>query len=72
MNLLVNGIDNPSVYYQDTIGSSFIENHPSLTFDIILANPPFKGIIDANAVDPTLSGKVKQKTGLFPMLMLRC
>jgi type I restriction enzyme M protein len=76
MNLLVNGIDNPSVYYQDMIGSSFIENHPSLaknSFDIIFANPPFKGVIDENAVDPTLLGKVKTKKTelLFPVLMLR-
>ena len=76
MNLLVNGIDNPSVYYQDTMGSSFIENHPNLaknSFDVILANPPFKGVIDSNAVDPTLLGKVKTKKTelLFPALMLR-
>ena len=42
-------------------------------FDIILANPPFKGVIDASAVDPTLSGKVKTKKTelLFLVLMLR-
>jgi type I restriction enzyme M protein len=76
MNLMVHGIDNPNVHYQDTLGTSFIENYPSHAkngFDIILANPPFKGVIDASAVDPTLSGKVKTKKTelLFPVLMLR-
>ena len=76
MNLMVHGIDNPNVHYQDTLGTSFIENYPRHAkngFDIILANPPFKGVIDASAVDPTLSGKVKTKKTelLFPVLMLR-
>jgi type I restriction enzyme M protein len=76
MNLMVHGIDNPNVHYQDTLGTSFIENYPSHAkngFDIILANPPFKGVIDASDVDPTLSGKVKTKKTelLFPVLMLR-
>jgi len=76
MNLMVNGIDNPKVYYQDTLSTSFQERYPNESkqyFDIILANPPFKGVIDESSVDPTLSGKVKtRKTELlFPALMLR-
>ena len=76
MNLMVHGIDDPDVHYQDTLGMGFIEKYPRLAkngFDIILANPPFKGVIDASAVDPTLSGKVKTKKTelLFLVLMLR-
>lgn len=76
MNLMVHGIDDPNVHYQDTLGMGFIEKYPRLAkngFDIILANPPFKGVIDTSAVDPTLSGKVKTKKTelLFPILMLR-
>jgi len=76
MNLMVHGIDNPNVHYQDTLGASFLENYPRQaknSYDVILANPPFKGIIDATTVDPTLSGKVKTKKTelLFPVLMLR-
>jgi type I restriction enzyme M protein len=76
MNLMVHGIENPNVHYQDTLGNSFIENRPNQaknSFDVILANPPFKGVIDVSSVDPTLTGKVKTKKTelLFPVLMLR-
>ncbi len=76
MNLMVHGIENPNVHHQDALGNSFIENRPNQaknSFDVILANPPFKGVIDTSAVDPTLTGRVKTKKTelLFPVLMLR-
>ena len=43
MNLMVHGITNPRFRYQDTMSKSFNEFNK---YDIILANPPFKGSID--------------------------
>ncbi|MBK1829607.1 N-6 DNA methylase [Verrucomicrobiaceae bacterium R5-34] len=76
MNLLLHGIESPNIHYQDTLGSSFIERRPkeaSDRYDVILANPPFKGTIDEANVDPSLKSKVKTKKSelLFLMLMLR-
>ncbi len=76
MNLILHGIENPGLYKQDTLGGSFAEKHPKLAenrFDIILANPPFKGSIDLENVDPTLKSVVKTKKTelLFLALILR-
>ena len=43
MNLMVHGITNPRFQYQDTMSKSFTEFN---RYDIVLANPPFKGSID--------------------------
>ena len=43
MNLMVHGIDNPRFGYQDTMSKSFTEFNK---YDVVLANPPFKGSID--------------------------
>src|SRR6185437_9324852 len=42
-------------------------------FDVVLANPPFKGSLDAEDVHPSLTGKVKTKKTelLFVALILR-
>jgi len=76
MNLLLHGIENPAINYQDTLGSSFPERFPRESadcFDLVLANPPFKGTIDLANVDPTLKSKVKTKKTelLFLVLILR-
>ena len=76
MNLMLHDVENPHIYYQDTLSRSLRENRPELAenhFDVILANPPFKGSLDAEDVDPTLTGKVKTKKTelLFVALMLR-
>lgn len=76
MNLLLHGIEHPAIAYQDTLGSNFSERYPddsSERFDVILANPPFKGTIDLENVDPALKSKVKTKKTelLFLVLILR-
>ena len=43
MNLMVHGLTNPRFKYQDTMSKSFGEFNK---YDIVLANPPFKGSID--------------------------
>ena len=76
MNLMLHDVANPHIYYQDTLSRGFREARPELAedhFDVILANPPFKGSLDAEDVDPTLTAKVKTKKTelLFLALMLR-
>ncbi len=76
MNLMLHSLDNPQVHYQDSISKTFREHFPQRSekyFDVILANPPFKGMLDEENIDPTLTGKVKTKKSelLFIVLMLR-
>jgi type I restriction enzyme M protein len=76
MNLMLHGIDNPNVHYQDTLAQSFSERYPRLAegyFNLILANPPFKGSLDSESVHSSLKSDVKTKKTelLFLALMLR-
>lgn len=69
MNLMLHDVPNPRIEYQDTLSRSFSEKHPTLVdgrFDVVLANPPFKGSIDDADTDRALSGVVKtRKTELL-------
>lgn len=76
MNTILHGVDTPSIHYQDTLSATFSERYPaeaSDCFDLILANPPFKGSLDYDDVHPSLLGKVKTKKTelLFVALILR-
>ena len=76
MNLLLHGIDSPQINYQDTLGASFIEKRPrdaSDRYDLILANPPFKGTINLDSLDASLKSAVKTKKSelIFLVLILR-
>ncbi|RJP27763.1 MAG: SAM-dependent DNA methyltransferase [Candidatus Omnitrophota bacterium] len=76
MNLLLHGVESPDIHYQDTLSNSFAEHFPQKSnnyFDVVLANPPFKGSLDAEDVCKTLNMKVKTKKTelLFLALMLR-
>jgi type I restriction enzyme M protein len=76
MNLLLHGIESPAIVQQDTLGSSFSERRPTEArdrFSIIFANPPFKGQLDEENIDPSLRTHVKTKKSelLFLVLMLR-
>jgi type I restriction enzyme M protein len=64
MNLIMHGVKAPDIHYQDTLSQRFSENFPNTAkedFDIILANPPFKGSLDEEDVDPVLLRMVKTK-----------
>ncbi|WP_438863285.1 type I restriction-modification system subunit M [Neptunicella sp.] len=64
MNLVMHGIKQPDIHYQDTLSQSFKERFPKEAkegFDIILANPPFKGSLDEEDVCPDILRKVKTK-----------
>lgn len=76
MNLLLHGVDAPDIHYQDTLSGSFTDRFPtqaSDAFDLILANPPFKGSLDEEDVHKSLLSKVKTKKTelLFVALILR-
>jgi type I restriction enzyme M protein len=76
MNLMLHGVDNPDIHYQDTLSNSFPERfgkQATSGFDVILANPPFKGSLDEGDVHPTLTQVVKTKKTelLFVALILR-
>ncbi len=76
MNLILHGLDNPNVHYCDSLSNAMPERFPELaseSFDVILANPPFKGSLDYSDVHSSLTGKVRTKKTelLFIALMLR-
>ena len=76
MNLMLHGVDDPDIHYQDTLSNSFAERFPTAGkegFDIVLANPPFKGSLDYEDVDTDLLRQVKTKKTelLFLVLILR-
>jgi len=76
MNLMLHGVENPDIHYQDTLSNSFPEKFGKQArdhFDVILANPPFKGSLDTEDVHPSLTQKVKTKKTelLFVALILR-
>ena len=68
MNLILHGIGAPKFHYTDTLSKGFNE---SALYDVVLANPPFKGAIDASDVNPTLPTRVKKTEILFVHLFLR-
>lgn len=76
MNLVLHGVDEPEIHYQDTLSTTFPERFPRQSqdaFDIVLANPPFKGSLDYEDVQPALLARVKTKKTelLFVALILR-
>jgi type I restriction enzyme M protein len=65
MNMVLHGIANSNIRYSDTLSKGFKERE---LYDIILANPPFKGSVDKSDVaeDLTVTGKSKKpKTELL-------
>ena len=68
MNLMLHGIAAPNFRYTDTLSKAFSEER---AYDVLLANPPFKGAIDAADVNPTLPVKCKKTEILFLHLFLR-
>ncbi|NLZ18570.1 MAG: N-6 DNA methylase [Desulfobulbaceae bacterium] len=76
MNLLLHNIEAPNIHYMDTLSNRFSENFSNQAagfFDVIMANPPFKGNLDYEDVHPSLLKKVKTKKTelLFVTLILR-
>ena len=68
MNLMLHGIAAPNFRYTDALSKAFAEER---AYDVVLANPPFKGAIDSADVNPTLPVKCKKTEILFLHLFLR-
>lgn len=76
MNLLLHNVDAPDIHYMDTLSNRFPEKFKPQSedyFDVIMANPPFKGSLDYDDVHPSLLKKVKTKKTelLFVTLILK-
>lgn len=70
MNLMLHGVDNPNIKYQDSLSE---DNHDKNLYSLILANPPFKGSLDYETVDNSLLAitKTKKTELLFLSLFIR-
>lgn len=70
MNMMTHGIDNPFIEYRDSLSD---QNADKDKYSLILANPPFKGSLDADAVSGDLLKvcKTKKTELLFLALFLR-
>ena len=62
MNLMLHGITQPHIERRDTLSKKYNEDDQ---YDVILANPPFKGSIDAGDINENLSLKTKKTELLF-------
>lgn len=70
MNMMTHGIDNPFIEYRDSLSD---QNPDRDKYSLILANPPFKGSLDADIVSADLLKvcKTKKTELLFLALFLR-
>lgn len=70
MNMMTHGVDNPNIDYRDSLSD---QNTDTGKYSIILANPPFKGSLDADTVSADLLKvcKTKKTELLFLALFLR-
>ncbi|EMJ6201567.1 TPA: SAM-dependent DNA methyltransferase [Clostridioides difficile] len=70
MNMMLHGVDNPNIEYKDSLSEV---NTDKDKFTLVLANPPFKGSLDYEAVSADLLKvtKTKKTELLFLALFLR-
>ena len=70
MNMMTHGIDNPYIEYRDSLSD---QNTDRNKYSLILANPPFKGSLDADIVSADLLKlcKTKKTELLFLALFIR-
>jgi Type I restriction-modification system methyltransferase subunit len=70
MNLMLHSITEPDIRYVDSVSK---QNNISSEFDLILANPPFTGTIDAESIHDNLKAvcNTKKTELLFVALFLR-
>lgn len=62
MNLMMHGISSPNIEQKDTLSKKYDEdNH----YDVIMANPPFKGSIDKGDINESLSLNTTKTELLF-------
>lgn len=70
MNLMLHSIKNPDIDYKDSVSK---QNDISSKYTVCLANPPFKGTIDAESINANLKAvtNTKKTELLFLALFIR-
>ena len=70
MNLMLHGVENPHVLYQDSLST---DNTDTDKYSLCLANPPFSGSLDKEAVSKSLLtvASTKKTELLFVALFIR-
>ena len=70
MNLMLHSVTNPDIDYKDSVSK---QNNVSGKYTVCLANPPFKGSIDAESINDNLKAvtNTKKTELLFLALFLR-
>lgn len=70
MNMMTHGVESPFIEYKDSLSE---QNMDIEKFSLILANPPFKGTLDADSVSPDLlkACSTKKTELLFLTLFVR-
>ncbi len=70
MNLMLHGVDNPDIQYRDSLST---DNPDENRYTLCLANPPFTGSLDYDAVSKSLLAitKTKKTELLFVSLFIR-
>lgn len=70
MNLMLHSITNPDIDYKDSVSK---QNNVSNKYTVCLANPPFKGTVDAESINDNLKSvtNTKKTELLFLALFLR-
>lgn len=70
MNLMLHSIKNPDIDYKDSVSK---QNDISSKYSVCLANPPFKGTIDAESINANLKAvtNTKKTELLFLALFIR-
>lgn len=70
MNMMTHGVDNPFIEYRDSLSD---QNPDRNKYTLILANPPFKGSLDADTVSTDLLKvcKTKKTELLFLALFIK-
>jgi len=68
MNMMLHGIENPHIKQNDTLSKNF---NDADSYDVVLANPPFKGSIDADDQNENFTIASKKTELLFVDLITR-
>lgn len=70
MNLMLHGVDNPDIRYQDSLSTDNLDENK---YTLCLANPPFTGTLDKDAVAKSLTSlaPTKKTELLFLALFIR-
>ena len=67
MNMMLHGVESPNILYKDSLSEQNTDNNK---FTLVLANPPFKGSLDYEAVSADLL-KVKKDRAIISVLVFK-